>query len=74
MRVGGLVLALTSIGLLSGCVGWETEEPPIVPIRNMYNQPRYDTQEKQPFFADGSSLPPFRTVFGTCQLTTSPFP
>lgn len=54
----GLALAMASISLLSGCVGWESEEPPIVPIRNMYNQPRYDTQEKQPFFDDQSSMRP----------------
>jgi mono/diheme cytochrome c family protein len=29
-----------------------------VGIRNMYNQPRYDTQERQPFFADQRSMRP----------------
>ena len=67
---GGFVLALTSISLLSGCVGWETDEPPIVPIRNMYNQPRYDTQEKRPFFADGSSMRP--EVEGTMSREMEP--
>jgi mono/diheme cytochrome c family protein len=44
--------------LVTGCVGTESSEPPIVGIRNMYNQPRYDTQERQPFFADQRSMRP----------------
>lgn len=55
-----VVLSLIAAGtLLSvGCVGWETDKPPIVGIRNMYNQPRYDTQEKKPFFEDQRSMRP----------------
>jgi len=56
MRVLLIVLALTT--LAAACVGGETSEPPIVGIRNMYNQPRYDTQERQPFFADQRSMRP----------------
>lgn len=54
-----LVIAV-AVGAISstGCVGWETDEPPIVGIRNMYNQPRYDTQEKKPFFEDQRSMRP----------------
>jgi mono/diheme cytochrome c family protein len=44
--------------LAAGCVGTESKEPPIVGIRNMYQQPRYDTQEKKPFFADQRSMRP----------------
>jgi mono/diheme cytochrome c family protein len=44
--------------LVAGCVGAESSEPPVVGIRNMYNQPRYDTQERQPFFADQRSMRP----------------
>jgi len=51
-------LALLALGGLAGCVGDTTEEPPIVPIRNMYNQPRYDSQSKAPFFADGRTMRP----------------
>ena len=43
---------------LAGCTGTESSSPPIVGIRNMYNQPRYDTQERQPFFADQRSMRP----------------
>jgi hypothetical protein len=53
-----LLVAVAGGMLVSGCVGWETDEPPIVGIRNMYNQPRYDTQEKKPFFADQRSMRP----------------
>lgn len=42
----------------TGCVGAESSDPPIVGIRNMYNQPRYDAQERQPFFADQRSMRP----------------
>src|SRR5436190_1225462 len=41
-----------------GCRGWTTEETPVVPIRNMYNQPRYDVQERSNFFADGRTMRP----------------
>lgn len=44
--------------LVTGCIGGESGEPPVVGIRNMYNQPRYDTQERQPFFADQRSMRP----------------
>lgn len=56
MRV--LWIAVAFAVLTTGCVGAESSEPPIVGIRNMYNQPRYDTQERQPFFADQRSMRP----------------
>jgi mono/diheme cytochrome c family protein len=46
------VLAATVGSLLTGCRGQPSEDPPIVPIRNMYNQPRYDPQERSDFFPD----------------------
>ncbi|MBW2546497.1 MAG: cytochrome c, partial [Deltaproteobacteria bacterium] len=46
-----LLIALALATLAAGCIGAESSEPPVVGIRNMYNQPRYDTQERQPFFA-----------------------
>jgi len=51
---------LITVGLatMAGCIGAESGEPPVVGIRNMYNQPRYDTQERQPFFADQRSMRP----------------
>jgi cytochrome c len=56
MRALSITLALATVS--TGCVGMESEKPPIVGIRNMYNQPRYDTQERQPFFADQRSMRP----------------
>ena len=53
-----LLTTLVLVSSLSGCIGSESSEPPIVGIRNMYNQPRYDTQERQPFFADQRSMRP----------------
>jgi mono/diheme cytochrome c family protein len=52
-----LLIALV-FATLAGCVGTESGEPPVVRIRNMYNQPGYDTQERQPFFADQRSMRP----------------
>jgi mono/diheme cytochrome c family protein len=53
-----LLIALALGTLAAGCIGAESSEPPVVGIRNMYNQPRYDTQERQPFFADQRSMRP----------------
>ncbi|MGB8224334.1 MAG: cytochrome c [Polyangiales bacterium] len=53
-----LLTTMTLATLASGCIGGESAEPPVVGIRNMYNQPRYDTQERQPFFADHRSMRP----------------
>jgi len=49
-----VLVTLTSVG----CIGGESAEPPIVGIRNMYDQPRYDAQERQPFFPDQRSMRP----------------
>ncbi len=53
-----LLISLAFATLIAGCIGGESGEPPVVGIRNMYNQPRYDTQERQPFFADQRSMRP----------------
>ncbi len=53
-----LLITLALATLSTGCIGGESSEPPVVGIRNMYNQPRYDTQERQPFFADQRSMRP----------------
>jgi len=53
-----LLIVLAFATLVTGCIGVEGSEPPVVGIRNMYNQPRYDTQERQPFFADQRSMRP----------------
>lgn len=45
------------VGLL-GCQGQTSTEPPIVPIRNMHEQPRYDSQSAAIYFTDGRSMRP----------------
>ncbi|MBC7172837.1 MAG: hypothetical protein H5U40_10435, partial [Polyangiaceae bacterium] len=64
----GALLAISAP--LSGCIGETSEEPPIVPIRNMYDQPRYDPQERSPFFADGRTMRP--PVPGTIAVEMDP--
>lgn len=51
-------LALTSFALLGACRGQQTADAPIVPIRNMYDQPRYDAQQASTFFRDGRTMRP----------------
>jgi len=53
-----LLVTTLLLATLAGCTGMESGSPPIVGIRNMYNQPRYDTQERKPFFADQRSMRP----------------
>ena len=53
-----LLITLAFVTLAPDASGGESGEPPVVGIRNMYNQPRYDTQERQPFFADQRSMRP----------------
>lgn len=52
------VLCLGLFLSLVGCRGQTSEKTPIVPIRNMYNQPRYNPQATSPFFADGRTMRP----------------
>ena len=52
-----LALALTATAA-AGCRGETTGDPPMVPIRNMYVQPRYDMQSESAFFEDGRTMRP----------------
>lgn len=55
-------LAFASLGLLliatAGCRGTTSKESPIVGIRNMYDQPRYDVQGESDFFPDHRTMRP----------------
>jgi mono/diheme cytochrome c family protein len=54
-----LLAALALVGPgLAACRGQVSEEPPIRPIRHMFQQPRFDTQEENPFFADRRAMRP----------------
>lgn len=59
-----LVVATVIAGALAaGCRGQTSTEPPIVPLRNMFDQDRYDPQAKSAFFEDGRTMRPL--VSGT---------
>ncbi len=53
-----IALALAGAAFGGGCVGEPSSEPPIVPIRNMYNQPRITAQIASDFFQDGRGARP----------------
>lgn len=42
----------------TGCRGQTSKETPIVGIRNMYDQPKYDVQEESDFFPDKRTMRP----------------
>ncbi len=52
-----LFLAVAS-GALLACRGQTSREAPIVGIRNMYDQPRYDLQSESDFFPDHRTMRP----------------
>ncbi len=54
-----LLLAATMIAataFATGCRGQKSEDSPIVLIRNMYHQPRYNPQSASDFFEDGRTM------------------
>lgn len=57
------MLALAA--LLAACQGQTSTSPPIVPIRNMHEQPRYDAQERSTYFDDHRTMRPPVNVPGT---------
>lgn len=57
-RTTKIAALLVSAALLGGCWGQTSKEPPIHPIRNMTDVPRYDPHEGSPYFADGRAMRP----------------
>jgi mono/diheme cytochrome c family protein len=53
----GLSLSILAFGVLS-CRGATSKDSPIVGIRNMYDQPKYDIQEESNFFTDHRTMRP----------------
>src|SRR5438874_780208 len=51
MRRAGLTGLLVLLAA-AGCRGQTSKEPPIVPLRNMFDQDRYDPQAESAFFTD----------------------
>lgn len=56
--LASLALGVLGAGLLSGCRGQTSDDPPIVPIRNMYHQPRYNMQSESEFYPDKRTMRP----------------
>jgi mono/diheme cytochrome c family protein len=55
----GASLSLSALALSSvSCRGATSKEQPIVGIRNMYDQPKYDIQEESEFFSDHRAMRP----------------
>ncbi len=52
------ITAVVAAAALAGCRGQTSEDPPIVPIRNMYDQPKYQIQGEGAFYKDGRSMRP----------------
>lgn len=50
--------AVVFASALAGCRGEASQDPPIVPIRNMYDQPKYQMQGGGDFYEDGRSMRP----------------
>jgi Cytochrome C oxidase, cbb3-type, subunit III len=44
------------IGALSGCRGEQSEDPPLLPIRNMYDQEKYNPESFSSFFPDHRTM------------------
>jgi mono/diheme cytochrome c family protein len=54
-----LPLSILALAALSaGCRGQTSKDSPVVGIRNMYDQPKYDIQEESTFFADHRTMRP----------------
>lgn len=56
MKTNYYLLILFAILILLGCQGRPKEKPPIHPILDMDFQPKYEYQEKSPFFKDRISM------------------
>jgi hypothetical protein len=61
---------LAAFAAMTGCRGQPSEDPPVVPIRNMYNQPRYNPQQRSDFFEDRRTMRP--AVPGTVSREMDP--
>jgi cytochrome c5 len=56
MKPTVLMVACAMLGAALGCRGQTSAEPPILPLRNMADQDRYDPQSESKFFADGRTM------------------
>lgn len=51
-----LALAVIAVAMTAGCRGQTSSSSPILPLRNMFDQDRYDPQSEIKPFEDGSKL------------------
>jgi hypothetical protein len=51
-----LLIAVAALAGVAGCRGQTSSEPPIVPLRNMFDQDRYDPQAESDFFPDHRTM------------------
>ena len=49
-------LSLLTAACVVGCRGQTSGDPPIVPLRNMFDQDRYNPQSESKFFVDGRTM------------------
>lgn len=50
------VALVAVVAAVMGCRGQTSESPPIMPLRNMFDQDRYDPQAQSKLFADGRTM------------------
>ena len=62
-----LLLAAMALGAMTSCRGQTSRETPVVGIRNMYDQVKYEVQEESSFFPDHRTMRP--AVEGTVTTT-----
>lgn len=53
-----LALLLLVVAPTLGCRGEVSQDPPLTPIRNMYDQPRFNMQSETTLFDDGRTMRP----------------
>lgn len=73
-NVSLLVLAAVALPALAACRGQTSHDTPIVGIRNMYDQPKYDVQEESEFegFADHRTMRPLPEGVVAADQETNP--
>jgi mono/diheme cytochrome c family protein len=55
-RSRNLALVVVAVLTAGGCRGTTSDDAPIVPLRNMHDQDRYDPQQQSRFFADARTM------------------
>lgn len=53
-----ILLAAVAVSALTSCRGQTSRETPLFGIRNMYDQPKYESQEESAFFPDHRTMRP----------------